>query len=68
MDLNSWNFQNEISLISGFITTGASSQKNVIRSRGRDHISDLISQVIIELFEMGFTTKYLPKPKSPLMG
>ena len=36
------------------------SQKNVIRNRGRDHISDLISQVIIELSEMGFAAKYLP--------
>ena len=36
------------------------SQKNVIRNRGRDHISDLISQVIIELYGMGFTAKYLP--------
>jgi predicted amidophosphoribosyltransferase len=36
------------------------SQKNVIRNRGRDHISDLISQVIIELSGMGFTAKYLP--------
>jgi predicted amidophosphoribosyltransferase len=47
-------FRGQINLVS------IPSQKNVIRSRGRDHISDLISQVIIELFEMGFTTKYLP--------
>ena len=36
------------------------SQKNVIRSRGRDHISHLIFQVIIELSGMGFTAKYSP--------
>ena len=36
------------------------SQKNIIRSRGRDHISDLISQVIVALSGMGFTAKYLP--------
>ena len=36
------------------------SQKNVIRSRGRDHISDLISQVIVALSGMGFTANYLP--------
>ena len=36
------------------------SQKNVIRSRGRDHISDLIFQVIIKLSGMGFTAKYSP--------
>ena len=36
------------------------SQKNIIRSRGRDHISDLISQVIVALSGMGFTANYLP--------
>ena len=36
------------------------SQKNVIRSRGRDHIGDLIFQVIVALSEMGFAAKYLP--------
>ena len=36
------------------------SQKNVIRSRGRDHIGDLIFQVIFALSEMGFAAKYLP--------
>jgi predicted amidophosphoribosyltransferase len=47
-------FRNQINLVS------IPSQKNVIRSRGRDHISDLISQVIIDLSGMGFTAKYLP--------
>ena len=36
------------------------SQKNIIRSRGRDHISDLISQVVVALSGMGFTANYLP--------
>ena len=47
-------FRAQISLVS------IPSQKNVIRNRGRDHISDLIFQVIIELSEMGLTAKYLP--------
>lgn len=47
-------FRGQIDLVS------IPSQKKVIRSRGRDHISDLISQVIIELSGMGFTAKYFP--------
>ncbi len=36
------------------------SQKSTIRSRGRNHISDLASQVVIVLFSMSLTAKYFP--------
>jgi predicted amidophosphoribosyltransferase len=36
------------------------SQKNTIRSRGRNHISDLASQVVIILSNMSLTAKYFP--------
>jgi predicted amidophosphoribosyltransferase len=47
-------FKGQINLVS------IPSQKNVIRNRGRDHISDLTSQVIITLSRMGFNSKYFP--------
>lgn len=36
------------------------SQKSTIRSRGRNYISDLASQVVIVLFSMSLTAKYFP--------
>ena len=47
-------FKGQINLVS------IPSQKNVIRNRGRDHISDLTLQVIIRLSKMGFNAKYFP--------
>jgi predicted amidophosphoribosyltransferase len=47
-------FKGQINLVS------IPSQKNVIRNRGRDHISDLTLQVIIRLSRMGFKAKYFP--------
>jgi len=47
-------FKGQINLVS------IPSQKNVIRNRGRDHISDLTLQVIIRLSRMGFNAKYFP--------
>ena len=48
------NFKGQIILVS------IPSQKNVIRNRGRDHISDLTSQVINGLSGMGYNAKYAP--------
>ena len=48
------NFNGQIILVS------IPSQKNVIRNRGRDHISDLTSQVINGLSGMGYNAKYVP--------
>ena len=48
------NFKGQIILVS------IPSQKNVIRNRGRDHISDLTSQVINGLSGMGYNAKYVP--------
>ena len=47
-------FKGQINLVS------IPSQKNVIRNRGRDHISDLTLQIIIRLSKMGFNAKYFP--------
>jgi len=47
-------FKGQINLVS------IPSQKNVIRNRGRDHISDLTLQVIIRLSRIGFNAKYFP--------
>ena len=35
------------------------SQKNVIRSRGRDHIGELITEVVAELSKMGTSCEYI---------
>ena len=48
------NFKGQIILVS------IPSQKNVIRNRGRDHISDLTFQVINGLSGMGYNAKYVP--------
>jgi len=48
------NFNGQIILVS------IPSQKNVIRNRGRDHISDLTSQVINGLSGMGYNANYAP--------
>jgi len=48
------NFKGQIILVS------IPSQKNVIRNRGRDHISDLTSQVINGLSGMGYNANYAP--------
>jgi predicted amidophosphoribosyltransferase len=48
------NFKGQIILVS------IPSQKNVIRNRGRDHISDLTFQVINGLSGMGYNAIYVP--------